>query len=365
MSSGPGDAHAEPSRRGADWGRVADGVFLAGLGIFFLLATTRGLPDGFWVDAISFWPVLLVSAGIRIIFEKTPLAFGVVLGPLVVLGTLYYIAWGNRPPLPPPAEWRSLSAEEPEGVDRARLLGDLAGVQISVEARPLAPGLVAEGRAASREGEPRLRVSDDGGEASLRLHGRRGGFLLVGMRKEVWDLGVTDSLPLSIDLDGAFLKADFDLRKGQATDTEMNGAFNAVTLRLPPPTRRVHIRFGGAFSLINVIVPEGTPVHYRGPGFPISFGDRGLAGDPIPEGTPGYEVVLDGAFAVLDIDEGPAPEGGWPARPRPSEGSETAAPAGDTPPAEEPSGVAPPAEAAPRPPAEDPGGAQARDANRG
>jgi hypothetical protein len=363
MSSRPGHADAEPARRGAEWARVADGVFLAGLGIFFLLATTRGLPDGFWLDAVSFWPVLLVSAGIRIIFEKTPLAFGVVLGPLVVLATLFWLAWGDRPPLPPPAAWQSVSAEEPEGVDRAVVSAELAGVHLGLEAQSLAPGLIAEGRAASRSGQPHLRVSDDDGEATLRLLGRRGGFLLIGRRKEVWELAVTDRLPVTVDLDGMFLEAEFDLRKGQAACAEVDGAFNAVTLRLPPPTERVEIHFQGAFSTFDVIVPEGTPVHYRGPGFPISFGDKGPAGDPIPEGTPGYEVSLDGAFTLIDIEEGPAPEGGWPARP-PSEASEAARPADGAPPVEDPSGVGPPAEATPRPPAEDPGGGATEDVNR-
>ena len=102
-SSGSGSDHARPQ---ADWRRVADGVFLAGLGVFFLLATSRGLPDGFWVEAMSLWPVLRVSWGIRIVFEKTRFAYGMVLGPAVVLGTLFWLAWGDRPQLPPPGECR-------------------------------------------------------------------------------------------------------------------------------------------------------------------------------------------------------------------------------------------------------------------
>jgi hypothetical protein len=96
MSPGSQDPDRESPRPAADWGRVADGVFLAGLGAFFLLATTRGVPDGFWVEAVSFWPVLLVSWGIRIVFEKTRMQWGVLLGPAVVLSTLFWLAWGDR-----------------------------------------------------------------------------------------------------------------------------------------------------------------------------------------------------------------------------------------------------------------------------
>jgi hypothetical protein len=60
-------------------------------------------------------------------------------------------------------------------------------------------------------------------------------------------------------------------------------------------------------------------------------------------------VILESAFCVVDIDEGPAPEGGWPAArsPRETPGQETAPETdGATPPAEDPNGEThPPAEA--------------------
>jgi hypothetical protein len=340
MSPASRDGEAEPGRpHRADWGRVADGVFLAGLGVFFLLATTRGLPAGFWVEAVSFWPVLLVSAGIRIIFEKTAMPWGVLLGPIVVLATLFWLAWGDRPEIRPPGEWRALSAERPEGAERVRVHAKLAGVRVHLEARPLSPSLLAEGRAASRDSETHLEVSHDDGDATLRLQGRRGGFLLIGRRREVWELGLTDRIPLDVDVDGVFIRADVDLRRGRTTAVEVRGAFNSTTLRLPPPTGKVTIRLEGAFSTFGVIVPEGTPVRHHGPGFPVNFVSKG----PAPEGfsgeEPGYQVIVEGAFTMLNIEEGPPPPGGWP----PSH-------------AEEPEVSPLPAEAG-RPPAEDPGGA--------
>mgnify|MGYP001816855753 CR=1 FL=1 len=337
-----------------DWGRVADGVGLAGLGVFFLVATVRGLPDGFWMEAISFWPVLLVSAGIRIVFEKTPLAAGMILGPVVVVGTLFWLAWGDPPEIRPPGEWHALSADRPPGTDRARIDVELAGVRVDLEARSLGPALLAEGRAASRESTPRLEVdAHDDGRAELRLSGRDGGFMLIGTRREVWDLGVADSLPLEIKFSGAFIRGQLDLRRGWVTWAETNGAFSAWSVRLPPPSGAVKIRFRGAFNTFDVTVPEGTPVRYHGPGFPIVWGDRGAARNGIGEDTPGYEVILEGAFSVVNIEEGPAPEGGWPpARPPledPDEGGEAS---GDPEAAKEGHSASESPEAAPRLPAE-------------
>ncbi|MCG6925517.1 MAG: hypothetical protein LJF30_09420 [Acidobacteria bacterium] len=348
------DADGRPRTR-TDWGRVADGVGLAGLGVFLLAATVRGLPDGFWIDAVSFWPVLLVSAGIRIVFEKTSLAAGMVLGPLVVLGTLFWLAWGDRPEPLPPGEWLKVTAERPQNAESARVEAEVAGVQVGLETRSLGSRLLVEGRVASREGSPHLDVDDHEGRLDLRLRGRQGGFIIAGTRREVWDLGVTDSLPLDFDLSGAFVRGDLDLRRGWVTGSKVSGAFNAWTFRLPPPSQRVRIHFQGAFSTFDVKVPEGTPVRYDGPGFPLVWGDRGSTQEGIGADAPGYEIELEGAFSVVNIGEGPPPEGGWPA---PRTSPETPDPREESAAADQESGGSPAPEAAPLLPAEAEPGAE-------
>jgi hypothetical protein len=334
MTGNPGDVDAPRPR--TDWGRVADGIFLAGLGVFFLVAATRGLPEGFWIEAVTFWPVLLVSAGIRIIFDKTAFAAGVILGPLVVLSSLFWLAWGHPPVPRPPGDWHALSAAAPEGTVRARLRADLAGVQLDVDTRHLEAGLLAEGRAASRDGTPRLRIDEGEGQASVRLEGRHGGLLIIGARREVWELGLTETLPLEVIVEGVFIRTRADLRTGRLIHAEVNGAFNAATLQLPRPRAPVAIHLKGAFSSYDVTVPEGTPVFLRGPGFPLNFTDRGPAREGQSEAEPGYNIVVDGAFTAVSIEEGEPPEGGWPALPpRAFETSEDAE-ADDGPPAEAP-----------------------------
>lgn len=354
MPPTPPRTGSEAPRPRTDWGRVADGVFLAGLGVFFLAATTRGLPDGFWLDAISFWPVLLVSAGIRIVFEKTALAWGVLLGPAVVLATLFWLAWGHPPKPLPPGEWHAISAAQPPGADHARVNGELAGVEVHLETRALAPALLAEGRAASRDRTPTLRLDPNDGDVTLRLRGRRGGFMMLGTRREVWELALDQDIPLSVDVVGTFVRTGADLRTGRVTDVEINGAFNAALLRLPPTSDPVNIHLQGAFSTFDVTVPAGTPARIQGPGFPLNWVHKGPARDGHSGDEAGYNIIVDGAFCVVNIDEGVAPEGGWPSSrsprgtPEDEEAPEMAPaePGGAARPAEDPDGeTRPPAEA--------------------
>ncbi|HYN04549.1 MAG TPA: hypothetical protein VE359_19015, partial [Vicinamibacteria bacterium] len=61
----------EVERVGANWPKAAEGIQLAGIALFLLLNTTGALPWSFWVDAIALWPLLIMSAGIKIAFEKS------------------------------------------------------------------------------------------------------------------------------------------------------------------------------------------------------------------------------------------------------------------------------------------------------
>ena len=75
------EAHVSGGPPKADWKRAADGIGMAGIAVFLLLNTTGVLPWSFWIDAIALWPLLIMSAGIKIAFEKTRAPWLVLLGP--------------------------------------------------------------------------------------------------------------------------------------------------------------------------------------------------------------------------------------------------------------------------------------------
>src|SRR5512142_276410 len=92
----PSSDDSQPARRPPiDWPRAAEGLQMAGIAVFLLLNTTGRLPWSFWIDAIALWPVLIMSAGLRIAFEKTRAPWILLLGPALVLGSLTWLATGN------------------------------------------------------------------------------------------------------------------------------------------------------------------------------------------------------------------------------------------------------------------------------
>ena len=85
---------------GNRWVRLSRGFYLLGIGTFLLLTTQSLLPAMFWADAAAYWPVLLVAIGIRLVFERSPFPWLVLLGPVVLLSLYSFNLRTNIPGTP-------------------------------------------------------------------------------------------------------------------------------------------------------------------------------------------------------------------------------------------------------------------------
>ena len=290
---------------GVGWVRAAKGVYLLGVGTFLLLCAQDVLPWSFWRDAIAFWPVLLVAAGIRLIFERTRLAWLVLLGPALVLGTLMYVA-GRGPAAPwGPADWEDLRTERPAGAGRWTLQGRLALTTLDIAARPLPRAILLQGKVAP-SGRTSLRLTAEGDAGRVRItDGRRPWriFFPSPAGRRACELRLSQALPLALDLDLALTEGTIDVASAPVSGVVLDGALNDLTLRLGAPRGPddVGLRLEGAFNDIELIVPSETPVRLDSDGFANLVDGR--------EGTeplrgPAYRVRVHGAFNRLVVESG-------------------------------------------------------------
>jgi hypothetical protein len=177
----------------------------------------------------------------------------------------------------------------------------LVASRLSVSARELPGGALADARSIERGGKATLAVRREDDTAHIRLDtGGSSGVVILPGRRQRWDLGVPTDLPLEFGVEGAFARSRFELAEAQRfAGGRVNGAFLATQLVLPPVSEPVKVRLNGAFSVLRLSVPAGTPVKVSGTGFPFNLVKRRLVGDP---GQPGYEVQLDGVFSAVAVD---------------------------------------------------------------
>jgi hypothetical protein len=291
------------SENGIAWRRVSSGLYLAGFGTVLLLITLGRLPWSFWLDALSYWPIALIALGIRMIFERSRTPWLILLSPLLVLGTLAYVALdapGTRQ-----RDWVSLSAERPKEIDRWSFEGDFALVDLDLTTRPLPESLLVDGRS-SPPGRRRLLVNTSKDEARVRLRNTwwRKGITLLPGRSQGCEMALSEDLPLKLDLDVAFSDGRIDLSSGQPSRVWFDGAFNDLTLRLGSTESEIRVTLEGAFNQLKMVVPSDTPVRVSTDTF-LNFVDR--EPQTRARGRNGYRVVVDGAFNRLVIrspDEG-------------------------------------------------------------
>jgi hypothetical protein len=330
----------------ADWGKAAEGIQMAGFAVFLLLNTTGVLPWSFWLDAISLWPVLIVAAGLKIAVEKTPFPWLMLLGPVIVLGSLAWLASGRRPEAPV-GPWEPASIAREAGTERLDFEAALAGARLHLAAADDLPAdRLLEGRTITRDGETRFDSETDGGTARVRLRGEKRNVVFLPRPQKRFDLRVPAGLPLAVRVKGAGVGGDLDLTRAPFEGSQSEGVFIGLDLRLPAPRRDTEIKMSGVFNSLTIAVPEGTPVRVQGPGLPFNAVDRGVKGE---DGRPGYDVNVQGIFSAVEvrIDRGISPEP--PPAPEPPPSPAPAPPASPSPAEALPS----PAPAkAPRPPAE-------------
>ncbi len=307
------------------WRRVSRGLYFVGFGVLLLLTTHDVIAWSFWIEAVSWWPVLLVALGIRMIFEKSGTPWIILLSPLLVFTTLTWLAMAH--PAGWQGDWSPVVAESPSPVDRWAFRGRMAMVSLDIRGESLAPGRLVEGRVAGgRRSQPRIRLRD--GEARVDLSGwrvERIGLFWPGVTQS-WDLGLTTALPLDLDLKGAFTEGDVDVPEAALTRVDLEGAFHHLRFRLGRPSEDVRFDIDGAFNDIEIDVPPDTPVTVATDGA-LNF-VQGRPERP-SAGAPGYRLRVHGFMNHVEVRSDPDAPRETRRRPPPGGGADgSAAPAG-------------------------------------
>lgn len=278
------------------WRGAARGIHWVGFGTFLLLTTLGYLPWSFWLELLAYWPILLVALGLRLMFQGSAAPALVLLSPVLVLGTMAWVAVDETPYWP--GDWVELKAERPQGVDRWILGGSLAAARFEVTSAELPEEILIDGRAITRA-RNYPRVSTSRNEARVSVGGwHRSGIHVAPSGRSRWDLELTQSLPVELDLDLAVTSGVFDLSHVPVSRIDVDGALNDVTLRLGSPKADVNVWWEGAFNSIELVVPEQTPVRISTDGF-INITDRRSHARNLK--GPGYRVRMDGAFNRVTI----------------------------------------------------------------
>ena len=271
-------------RRGFSLG----GLLLVALGTLLLLNTTGVVRPGIWFELLfTYWPVLLVLIGLRIILAPR--------APLVCAGVVVLILAGTVG-----AAFLTMSAEQSDDMRRITYSAPLNNTETLQLGMGFAAGkitLSAEPyRSSSRS---RLLAADFGGHSPTVIHEQSGrfteiylstegpviqfssgsdsyaissgyangsldesvsehggGFSLGGMVD--WDLRVSSDVAVDIEIRAGAADLYLDLRALDVQRLDIGAAASDIRILLPDNAGQTHVEIAAGAADIEIVVPRGV-----------------------------------------------------------------------------------------------------------
>jgi predicted membrane protein len=296
---------------------------LLGLGVILLLSNLGLWPWGIGESLWRLWPVLLIALGLDLIVGKGRRWLSGLLLVVLILGlaglTLALQAH------PPGLHSESLSLDA-RGASRARVELSPRVARLHLGAAPAGePLLQGTVRLGTRERLKRVEKRE-GELAVVRLEQRRRGWIghLVSSEEPSWDLRLSPSLPIDLEVATGIGETELDLRELQLRSLWIDTGIGVTEVSLPA-RGRLRAEIQGGVGEITVRVPASMAAHIQST---LGLGDLEVHGGFERQGddyrTPGFdgaadrvELIVHGGVGHIEITREPGSAAEAPPPPEP------------------------------------------------
>ena len=235
------------------------GIFLLFLGVVLLLQTLDILPWGLWGVLWRFWPVLIIIIGLGILLRRYNVWL-VSLLILAILGACLGIAtWQYGLSSPPGTVTRSYS--EPLGdMKRAQIDVNFTGGYVNIGSLPSnSPNFV---EVISEVGNVEESMNVDfyrqGSEGRLYLSTDRIDWRLWGEGRIRWEVNLTRSIPLVLNIKSAASNMVLDLGKLRVTELHLDVDAGNYEVTLPSSAGTTNIEVEANVVNMELNIPDGV-----------------------------------------------------------------------------------------------------------
>lgn len=238
---------------------IAGPVFMIGLGILFLLSSAGWIGWQSWNLLWRLWPILLVAVGIEIIIGRRSLWISLA-AVVVIVATLGGLVWflGGVSQIQGVALTEESVNQPLEGIIQAEIIINPALGELNI-GKNQDPRVLIQG---SLNFHKSLRVYSDyqvrGLTGTYKIESQSIGVIPSGQFWG-WDLDLTDSIPLDVDLSMGVGEMNVDLSELVLTRLDVSQAVGKVAVALPE-REDYKADLSQAVGSIEVVVPESAGV---------------------------------------------------------------------------------------------------------
>jgi hypothetical protein len=250
-------------------GRIRNGAILLSAGVVLLLNTTNYIDWSVWLKILSLWPVALIAIGIELLFKKSRLAFIALLSPLLFFATILGPAFFYK------ADYvdfgrasrtfhfdRDMDSTYAELSTSIRLnSGNLyvssgEGMLVSAELDYYSKEPVTTFKQDDQTKSVSLEITDQEKRWLSGKYSQRW-FYRVSGRKN-WDIGLTDLIPVSLNLYMRGGEADLNFSELKLRECELEAKDSDVEIKIGSQLEEVTAKIESRSSKFSISIPEGT-----------------------------------------------------------------------------------------------------------
>ncbi|MAF52161.1 MAG: hypothetical protein CL694_03980 [Chloroflexi bacterium] len=228
-------------------------ILLIVVGAVFLMHTTDVLPWSIWLEMWRFWPVLLIAIGVNLIVaSRAPIVAAALVLAIFAgsVGAAYAMTESGGG-----GHLVSTFSESLSDVERADLEISFGAGTLELTSLPAGSPSLVEASFFGRRAE--TTVSRSGNKANIGFAMDRWG-LFHGATDVLWEVAMSESTRLTLDVEGGAAKMVLDLRRLQVSNLDINVGAAEVRVVLPEAAGIVDVDLGGGAASINVVVPDGV-----------------------------------------------------------------------------------------------------------
>ncbi|MDY6873333.1 MAG: DUF5668 domain-containing protein [Chloroflexota bacterium] len=274
-------------------------VVLIGAGAIWLMANLEIIPvRNLWL-LFRLWPVLIILAGLDVLFAHRLAVVGALLGLLLLAGVVYVLWQGEDLGLQPEpqVEMETISLGLGE-VETADFNLDLSVQEASIH--PLTNSDLLIFGEIGHFGTLDFNTSGvEDAVINLRQTGslNRYNWFLPEIRGEdlTWDIGLSTAVPFDLDVDASTGKAELDLSGVQLDDFEYDASTGASTIILPASSEGYETRLDASTGSLHVFLPAESNLTV------ILDGSTGRVTFDVPEGAAIQIEVRSGGTGSLQL----------------------------------------------------------------
>lgn len=274
-------------------------VVMIGVGAIWLLANLEIIPvQNLWL-LVQLWPVLIILAGLDVLFARRLAVIGALLGLLVIAGVVYILWRGDELGVQPEPQVKTETVSVGLGeISAAEFNLDLSVQEALIHSLSDSDMLIWG--EIGHFGELDFNVS---GVENAIIHLRQTGPLTwynwflpeVQSSDLIWDIGLSTEVPFDLDVDASTGKAELDLSGVQLDDFEFDASTGASTIILPASAEGYETRLEASTGSMHVVLPAESNLTV------ILDGSTGRVTFDVPEGAALQIEVRSGGTGNLQL----------------------------------------------------------------